>query len=138
MNLSLRRLLIELAFNLGVVLAFGMVLIGAGHGVAPIGLILFLGDAEEWVLPMTVGWTAIGLLALAVLVPRLGLHVACVQLGLLTLAAAWMLFLSLSEILPISFLFSIPFLAAMVARLWFLTAEIRRAAETATVSDSQS
>jgi len=130
MSLSLRRLMIGLAFNLGVVLAFGIVLIGAGHGVAPIGLILFLGDAEEWVLPMIVGWVAIGLLVLPVLAPRLGLHVALVQLGLLALAAAWMLFLSVSEAWGFSLAFSIPFLGAMIARLRFLTAEIRRASAT--------
>jgi len=127
MNLSLRRRLIGLACNLGVVLTFGVVLIGAGHGVAPIGLILFLGEAEEWVLPMTVGWSAIGLLALPALVPRLGLHVACVQLGLVTLAVAWMLFLSVSEARAFSLAFSLPFLGASIARVWFLTVETRRA-----------
>jgi len=65
-----------------VALAFGCVLIGAGHGVGPIGLVMLAGSPEAWGFPTTVGWVGIALLAISVSFPRRGLYLSLALVGL--------------------------------------------------------
>jgi hypothetical protein len=117
MYISTPRRLLGLALDAGVVLAFGCVLIGAGHGVAPIGLLMFLGSPQAWGLPMAVGWAGIGLLVASVLVPLRGHYLPLALGGLGTLVATWWLFITPTRDWWFSLIFSVPFLALLAVRL---------------------
>ncbi len=51
----------------GIALAasFGIIMLAGGHGVGPVGLLLFLGAAPEWIPGMVFGWLALTLEFLA-------------------------------------------------------------------------
>jgi len=122
---------IGLAFDGGVVLLFGCVLIGAGHGVGPIGLLMIFGMAEAWAVPMVVGWLSIAALALAALVPQRELYVTVVLLGLTLLVISWWLFISQSSSMVASIVpWSVPFLAALAGRAVFLVISVRKGIAT--------
>ena len=45
--------------------SYAMIMLAGGHGVGPIGLLLFLGAAPEWLPGMLLGWLAIVLEVIA-------------------------------------------------------------------------
>jgi hypothetical protein len=126
-SLTWRECAIGLAFHAAVLVAFGVVLIGAGHGVAPIGLLLFLGHAEVWYPPMALGWLGIAILGIAALAPWRFVHASLSVLGLLALAASWILFISQSEVIPITLALSLPFIGVCTARVLHLVTRVGRA-----------
>src|SRR5262245_57847436 len=79
-----------------VLLAFACVLIGAGHGVGPIGLLMIGGSIEAWGWPMAVGWVAVTLLALGALVSHREFYFPMIAMGLIALVVSWGLFISQS------------------------------------------
>ncbi len=125
-GLSLRQRLVGLACNAVVALAYGAVILGAGHGVAPIGLLLVLGDADEWVPPMLAGRLALGLLTVVILLPWRWVYATFEAAGVALLFVSWALFIQYTEVLPVTLAFSVPFLAASIGRLVYLGFELRR------------
>jgi hypothetical protein len=57
--MSRKRRRIGLLIDLAAIVAFSSVILAAGHGVAPVGLMMFLGSGAAWGLPMRIGWGAI-------------------------------------------------------------------------------
>ena len=127
-GISTRDRMIGLACDAGVALTFASVLIGAGHGVGPIGLLLF-GDVEAWGVPMAAGWAGLAALVAAALAPPRVLYGLLVSGGLGLLFLSWGLFVAESASVFASVVyFSIPFLAAAAGRLIYLAVQVRRAA----------
>jgi hypothetical protein len=139
-DVSKRQRLVGVAIDAGALLAFGCVLIGAGHGVGPITLLMFVDSPEVWSLPVAVGWAGVALLLIAVLVPRRALYVPMALGGLAALLASWRLFLYYGEAgiallliahrdepasLGSSLVLSIPFLGVLAGRLVYLMVQLR-------------
>jgi hypothetical protein len=111
-----RQRAICLMLDAAMVLAFSCIIIAAGHGAGPVGLLLFMGSAEAWGLPMTVAWLGIGLLATSVLMPFRWPYVIQAGVGIICLFISWFLFVSRSEVPFASLFFSIPFLGVLISR----------------------
>jgi hypothetical protein len=119
-DVSKPKRLVGLAIDAAVALAFGCVLIGAGHGAGPIGLVMLAGSPEAWGFPTTVGWVGIALLAISVSFPRRGLYLSLTLVGLAMVVASWWLFISPSSSLEWSLVYSIPFLSVLAYRLYLI------------------
>lgn len=103
------------------VATFAIVLVAAGHGVAPIGMLLVIGNFSEWGFPMTLGWVGVLLTFSALFSSQSPYHVRLAGCGLVGLAASWLLLLIASEGRIFTFVTSIPFLAVSTIRgfqLW--------------------
>ena len=124
MNVNKPQRLLGLAIDAGVMLAFGCVMIAAGHGTGPIGVLMFAGSADAWGTPMTIGWTGIALLAMSALVPPPWLYGCVVLTGLATIVVSWSLFVIESASLNFSLVFSIPFICALAGRLMYLVFQL--------------
>jgi len=121
-----RQRWLGLACDAGVALTFACVLIGAGHGVGPIGLLMVVGSPEAWGLPMAAGWTGLAALALAALVAARSMYTALTLAGLGMVFLSWCLFVAQSASVFASVVyFSIPFLGALAGRLVYLAAQLR-------------
>ncbi|HVU17232.1 MAG TPA: hypothetical protein VHD32_09905 [Candidatus Didemnitutus sp.] len=112
-NLSLRF------GGIALVAAFSIIMLAGGHGFGPVGLLLFLGAAPEWVPGMVFGWLAVLLeiLAFCSIGKKRWKPVAAVALGSFVISAA--LFVFFSETLRYFDLFGrylLPFVAVAVAR----------------------
>jgi hypothetical protein len=97
------------AWSLGLIVSFSMALIGAGHGVAPLGLLLVWGIGH-WFEPVVLGWLAIIVLLTGALVSRWS-SLPVLPIGAALLFADWCYFMSLTEGLPLVLVLSAPFLA---------------------------
>lgn len=64
------------------VASFAIVLVGAGHGVGPVGLLLVSGSFSAWSFPITLAWGGVLLTLAALLCSRTSLHVAFAAAGL--------------------------------------------------------
>jgi hypothetical protein len=106
------------ALDAGLVLAFGIVVIAAGHGAAPIGYLMFQGSIRAWCWPVVAGWAAIALLLPSEFVTRNGVHLVLTLTGLGLTVLSWWFFIRESEALTISVLSSIPFFALLLVRFW--------------------
>jgi hypothetical protein len=93
--------------------AFAMVVLVGGHGIGPVGLMLFLGW-RGWMLPNLVGWLAIALLigGLVARDPEAGLDLR--RISGTCFGIAWLLFAAQSEYFGITLLTSLPFLACLI------------------------
>jgi hypothetical protein len=117
--------LVGLALDAGVILAFSCVMIVAGHGLGPIGFVMFAGSAKDWGIPMTIGWTGIALLAISALVPRSWLYGCLALSGLSMIVISWSVFVSLSVSMSYSMVFSIPLFCALTGRLLYVFVQLR-------------
>lgn len=103
------------------ILAFLKIILAAGHGIGPIGLLLFFGTMEAWGLPKILGW--------------LGVAVICISLycsgrfnvwgnlgGNVLLLGSWAAFLGTADSSHRydSVIDSIPFLSLVTAQLALL------------------
>ena len=108
---------------LALVGSFGVVIVAAGHGAGPIGLLLFLGSFSDWGLHLALGWTGVLSTLAALFCSPARFHVGFAASGLAVLAAAWVLFLTASEGPELTLMTSIPFLVLSAVRgfqLWKL------------------
>ena len=105
-----------LALDSGLVLAFGLVVIAAGDGAGPVGLLMF-NSFHDCGFPMAAGWTAIVLLPISVLVSHNGLYLLITLVGLISLVISWWLFIRETEALAFSLVSSVLFFALLLARL---------------------
>lgn len=117
---------------LRVVLAYGIVLLPAGHGVAPAGLLLLWGF-QHFLLVAVLGWA--GILALvATLVPPLARRARWLGLaGVVLLASSAACILPLSEEPIVTAASALPF-AAFAARFLYLGSSAHRVAREADAS----
>lgn len=101
------------------------VMIFAGHGVGPVGLLLWAGSAPEYMLPMAAGWLGITALVLSVVLPpRYRRAAAWISAALISVS--WLAFLAVSEWKLATFATSIPLLAALA---WILRSKTNQAAK---------
>ncbi|MFO0865869.1 MAG: hypothetical protein U0744_14670 [Gemmataceae bacterium] len=123
--MPIQKRLIGLAVNMMVAVAFGLVPI-AGGGVAPIGIILLMGLTREtaWGLPLAIGWAGIVALFVACVVPGRFAYGIFTLLGLAGLVASWATFLWMSDHPRFSLPLSIPFVAVVLARGYYLYDEV--------------
>jgi hypothetical protein len=97
---------------IAVLLCYAIVLIGAGHGAAPVGLIMYWIAAPEtaaaWKMPAGLGWAGAAMLALSCLVRPVRPHFWA-RLGAgLVLFMGWLMFIGQSEVLVVTLVTSIP------------------------------
>jgi hypothetical protein len=112
--------------DLLVIATFANVWLAAGHGVAPVGLLLFLGE-EDWHRPMAVGWS--GIVALAVLplvLNRWWYNTLVVTAGLSLRTVSLVLFIHKSDVPVFSIPLAAGFAFTVVARAVYLCFQIRR------------
>lgn len=62
----LHRPLTRAAVGFALLLSFAVIIIAAGHGAAPVGLLLVLGSPDAWLLPQFFGWCGVALEVFAV------------------------------------------------------------------------
>jgi hypothetical protein len=105
------RRLITTAHTVGVLGSYALAAIAAGHGAAPIGVILVLGWNDEWLMQVIVGWLSIVGLGLgAALWSSSPAPLLCAA-GLSTVS--WLLFAAKSELLLGTVLYSLPYFGFM-------------------------
>lgn len=108
-------------WTLAVVATFAIALVAAGHGVAPIGLLLIFG-LEKFLVPVVLGWLGIAALVLSAVLHSERAPVLAL-LGSLLALAAWALFQGASDEPLAGMLGSLPFLVCLgiySAHLWRL------------------
>jgi hypothetical protein len=125
MAIPWRRRAVGLAIDLGVCAGFATVWVAAGHGAGPVGLLMVLGHADAWGLPMGLGWAAVATLAVLPLVPWRWPYLAAALAGLALLLASWFVFVARSQDAGLPMMTSVQFAGALVARLWYLFAGAR-------------
>jgi hypothetical protein len=111
----------------GLALTFMFPVIGAGHGAAPVGLIMFLGEGD-WHVPMGIAWTGIGCLVASSIL-RAQPTATYFGLGsLLLLLIAWGLFVANGAGYTFTFTLvtSLPFGVMYAAKLFELTRRLRK------------
>ena len=122
---SRRQRLIGLLIDLAVMGGSGTVMIAAGHGVGPVGLLMFLGQGD-WHFPMAVGWCGGAVLLALPLVPNRWCYALVWLAGLSTLAASLAIFISRSERRAFSILTAYLFAAAVAVRVAYLFQQMDR------------
>ena len=109
------------AASLGLVFSLAIVIIGAGHGAGPVGLLLVLGDFSAWGWHLSLGWSGVLLTVAALFFSRRTIHFGLGAGGLLCLAASWVLFFMTTETRGFTLVTSLPFLGGASWRLIQLT-----------------
>ncbi len=117
-----------LLIDLAALAAFGIVIIAAGHGAGPVGILMFIGSASAWGLPMAIGWGAIAALIVASFIPFRWPYLVVTLSGYAALAASLAIFVSRSERPEASAVFATPFAGALVGRAVYLFFQVRRRA----------
>lgn len=112
----------RLAIGILLLTAFLCVLVFAGHGVGPVGLLLVLGRAPEYAFPMVTGWLGIAGVLVSLLSPSGTVGRFAAVAGIMLVALSWAGFLWVSERRIASVLTSVPLMVAMAlfarAQLW--------------------
>ena len=90
--------------------SFAIVIVFAGHGVVPVGLLLVGGSFSAWGFPMTLGWGGVLLTLTALFCSQTRLHCLLAACGLACIVASWALFFGASEASGLTLVTSIPFL----------------------------
>jgi hypothetical protein len=97
------------------VASFVITVVAAGHGVAPIGLILVFGWNIQWLIPVLLAWLGMGTVVFGrVRTDTVGRRLE--RLGGLVCLGSWAWFVARSEAPAFTLLSSIPFLATSI--LW--------------------
>lgn len=117
---------IGLAGDVALILAFCCIPIGAGHGIGPLGLLLLDGNLVAWRNPFSVGRIGIALVAIGILIPKRSLYFPLELAGLLMIVLTWLLIAFENGHVVIYFVFSIPFLAVLAARLVYFRLQLKR------------
>ena len=108
----------RLALTLGLIAAFALVMIVAGHGVAAVGYLLVWGWGA-WTAPDLLAWITVALLASGSLVaPGRPVGQDLLRLGGLASVASWVRFIRRSELLLLTLVSSLPYLACLAAWAW--------------------
>jgi hypothetical protein len=111
-------------FAAALVATFGICLIAAGHGVAPIAFIMVFGW-EAWLAPVAAGWLGIAVLLLGLMRARRSGH-GVLYMGAALMLVSWTLFVTRSEFIAATLVYSAPFLGTL--GFWLVhTARPRRA-----------
>lgn len=96
---------------------FSAVLVAAGHGVGPVGMLMVMGDAAPWYFGMALGWPGWALI-LGSLAFSDGMTSRKWQAyGLALVVMSWCVFVSQTEDLSLTLITSVPFLVATVVRV---------------------
>ena len=113
---------------------YSIALIAAGHGIGPIGLLLIMGRADEWVLGQVAGWASIiWVVVVSVACRRDAVWCAWGQLfSSFGMYLSWFAFASAASKgqafwgnLHLHFILSIPFQAAFLASVAYYCWKIR-------------
>lgn len=99
--------------------AYLVVVIFAGHGEAPIALVLVAGRDPEYLLPVATGWLGLSALFLSVVLHNRYWRVAGMTAAIL-LYVSWSLFLWISERRQATTATSLPLFATTVWYTWSL------------------
>ena len=105
-----------LSLALALVLTYGFIFIGAGHGVAPLGLILVWG-LKGWFAPAVLAYCGISLCFAGAALSQHYLHALTRIFGASLLCSSAIWFFSQSELIPISVATGIPFFICLLS--WF-------------------
>jgi hypothetical protein len=107
----------ELLMNAGLTVCYAIVIVGAGHGMGPVGAIMILG-MHSWILPGLLSWVGVALLVCAVGLNRLRCIVSCI--ALVSLAIGWSVFVLSTESLSFTLITSVPLFCAITLRIFLL------------------
>ena len=102
-------------------ICFALIMIGAGHGAGPVGLLLVLGRAPEWIAPQVFGGIAVILEFVAFRHPEKKRWKLIAALALCAFIVSATLFVLNSETLRYLrefYIFMMPFLAAATFRAY--------------------
>jgi hypothetical protein len=114
-----------------VLIAYGMVIIFAGHGMGPVALLLIFGYPGAWLSGQILGWLGV-LASLAALWAKSDSSYQSMRFcGALLLVLSIAVFLSRSEAIAISALTAIPLLVLWLFLLWRFVDAIRTSASAA-------
>jgi hypothetical protein len=102
--------------TLVLIVTFVVVIIAAGHSVAPVGLLLALGWNRDWLAPVVVGWMAIIVIILG-RAWRNGHDLQALRAGGILSGCSWILFVFGSEARLLTVVLSLPFLASLATWL---------------------
>ena len=123
-----------MAVTLALIVSYMLCIIVAGHGIAPLGLLLFLGDFSSWFIAgKIIGWIGIVCLLLATfrLPPKSIRQLALQLVSAVLLYASWLDVArhtdNESGSFFTTFLFSIPFQIVFLVVVIWLVLEIRQA-----------
>lgn len=97
--------------------AFGLVIIGAGGGAGPIGLLLILGEPAAWGYPQALGLAGLVLSLTAPFLRHERINLRLSRLGLVLLSGSWLLFFHETQVPAATLLTSAPFGLLLVLRL---------------------
>lgn len=111
-------------FTLLMLLSFGIPLIGAGHGIGPIRLLLVLGSMDAWGLEITLSWLGIAASLVSLFGGDLAVQLGLRTLGLALLVSAFVLFLQMSEARDMTLLTGGPFILCALIQLILLIADV--------------
>ena len=122
------RLLLRLLALGGIVIAFGIVIIFAGHGSAPVALLMVLGAPRAWLSSQLPGWLGL-LVSLAAVFARTESAYRSIRFwGALLLIASVSVFIAHGEVMFISVITATPLLGVAVYCLWRYLASWRTGA----------
>jgi hypothetical protein len=102
-----------------VIVTFMLSIVAAGHGVAPVGLLLLVGW-QAWLPQVLLGWLAVIVLGSSTLV-RTTSRVGLAKFGSVLVFLAWAFFQTQSEAFVLTLLYSFPLfgcLGGLALRLW--------------------
>lgn len=103
--------------GIAVLLCYAIVLIGAGDGAAPVGLIMYWVAAQDtaaaWKMPAGLGWAGAAILAVSCLVSPLRWHLGVRLASWLVLFVGLLMFMGQSEILIFTLVTCIPLAVAV-------------------------
>ena len=122
-----------MAIALALILSYMLCIVVAGHGIAPLGLLLFLGDFDSWFIAgKIIGWIGIACLLLATFrLPSKSMRQLILQLvSAILLYASWLDIARRTDnesgSFLTTFLFSIPFQIVFLGVVIWLVLEIRQ------------
>ena len=98
----------------GLAVLFGAIMVAAGHGAGPIGYLLVLGRAVEWLPGQVLGWTGLLLCIASVFREAYSSYLVTLLWGLALLVLSVLAFAVASDAAGWTLLFSLPLLGASV------------------------
>ena len=116
-RLSVEQRILAGVAALGAVFSLAIVIIGAGHGAGPVGLLLVLGSFSAWGWPLVFGWSGVLLTVTALFFPSRAAHVWLGISGLLCLVVSWTLFFLATEVRSFTLVTSLPLFGCVSWRL---------------------
>ena len=110
--------------------SYAIAIMAVGHGIAPVGLLLVIGEAEEFERGQLFGWLGLGLMVASVIHDKAFRLVA--PPAMLCLATSMTMFVCLADVWIITAGTALPFLGAVAVTAWCLWRWSRSPSESLT------